>query len=66
MRFIAVHCLRCKKVIGEASDDFLGLVRLKCRHCKSLNVISLALILKELRDGDPPAIIPFPVAHPPQ
>jgi len=66
MNFVPVHCQHCRKLIGEASDDFLGLVRLKCRHCKALNTISLALILKELRDDDPPAIIPFPQAHPPR
>ena len=63
MRFIEVHCQHCRKVIGEASDNFLGLVRLKCRHCKRLNTISLAIILKELKDEDS-AIIPFPSRAP--
>ncbi len=66
MTFITVHCQHCKKVIGEASDNFLGLVRLKCRHCKRLNTISLALILKELRDDPAPVILPLPTRAPAQ
>lgn len=66
MKFIPVHCQHCKKIIGEASDNFLGLVRLKCRHCKRLNTISLAVILKELHDDGSPAILKFPASAPAQ
>lgn len=46
--FIEVRCWHCRKLLCEVSRDFLGVVRLKCRHCKSENVVSLATILTQV------------------
>lgn len=50
MVFIDVRCNDCHKLLCQASKDFLGLVRVKCRHCKKLNTVSLAVILKQMVD----------------
>lgn len=60
MVFIDVRCQHCGKLLCQVSDDLLGLVKLKCRHCKKLNTISLATILRQMVDD--PVILPFPKA----
>lgn len=56
MTFIDVRCNGCNKLLCQASKDFYGLVRVKCRHCKKLNTLSLAVILQQMVDK--PATIP--------
>jgi phage FluMu protein Com len=61
MVFIDVRCPHCNKLLCRVSKDFYGLVQAKCQHqqCKKTSVISLAVILKQMRD-EPDTIIPFP------
>lgn len=56
MVFIDIRCDGCRKLLCQASKDFFGLVRVKCRHCKKLNTVSLAVILKQMVEE--PATIP--------
>lgn len=58
MVFIDVRCVGCSKLLCQASKDFLGLVRVKCRHCKKLNTVSLATILRQMKEES--AILNFP------
>lgn len=60
MVFLDVRCPYCDKLLCRVSKDFFGLVQVKCQHqeCKKTSVISLATILKQMRDE--PAIIQFP------
>lgn len=64
--FILVYCNApaCQKLLLEVSRDFYGVVRVKCRHCKKLNTVSLATILKQMKDE--PAILPLPKRAPVQ
>lgn len=48
--FILVRCYDCDKLLLEVSRDFYGVVRVKCRHCKKLNTVSLATILRQMKD----------------
>ena len=62
--FVDVRCQYCDKLLCRVSRDFFGLVDIKCRHCKRSNVVSLAVILKQV--GTEPAILPLPLRAPAQ
>ena len=46
---IDVRCQFCKKLLLQMSHDSTGIQRVKCRHCKKLNDLNLALVLKPLK-----------------
>lgn len=62
MTFIDVRCVVCHKLLCQASKDFFGLVRVKCRHCKKLNTVSLAVILKQMVDESATITTTIPVS----
>lgn len=47
---IDVRCQHCDKLLCKVSKDFQGLVQVKCQHqhCKHLNTVSLAVILRQM------------------
>lgn len=49
--FIDVRCQHCDKLLCQVSKDFFGVVILNCRRCTKKNVLSLAVILKQM-DGN--------------
>jgi phage FluMu protein Com len=59
---IDVCCFFCEKLLCKVSKDFFGVVQLKCRHCKKINAVSVATILKQIEKD--PAIIKFPTRAP--
>jgi phage FluMu protein Com len=48
--FIDVRCQHCAKLLCQVSKDFFGVVILACRRCQKKNVVSLAVILKQMDD----------------
>jgi phage FluMu protein Com len=46
--FLNVRCQQCSKLLCRVSADFLGVIELRCRHCKHDQRVSLATILKQL------------------
>lgn len=60
MVFIDVRCPNCDKLLCRVSKDFYGLVQVKCQHqeCKKTSVISLATILKQMKEES--ATLQFP------
>ena len=59
MSLIEVRCDYCNHLLCKVSKDFYGLVELWCRHCKTIRLISLSLILKQLAD-EPAILAPTP------
>jgi phage FluMu protein Com len=57
---IDVRCQHCDKLLCKVSKDFQGLVQVKCQnnHCRLLNTVSLAVILRQTTPES--AIINFP------
>jgi phage FluMu protein Com len=60
MIWIDVRCQHCDKLLCKVSKDFQGLVQVKCQnsHCRLLNTVSLAIILRQMSPES--AIINFP------
>lgn len=48
--FIDVRCQHCDKLLCMVSRDFYGLVQLPCHRCKTMNTVSLAVILRQMQD----------------
>lgn len=46
--FIDVRCPACDKLLMKVSRDFFGIAKPWCRHCKKEQVVSLAVILKQI------------------
>lgn len=60
MTWIDVRCQHCDKLLCKVTKDFRGLVQVKCQHshCRLLNTVSLAVILRQMTRES--AIINFP------
>jgi phage FluMu protein Com len=49
---IAIRCEHCQHLLCRVSKDYFGVVQVKCRHCKRLNNVSVAMILKQMSQAD--------------
>ena len=57
MTFVEVRCPYCEHLLCKVSKDFYGLVETWCRYCKTTRTVSIAVILKQLKDDS--AILPL-------